>query len=408
VTRWLPTLPRRHDAGEVRSAVCQRGIRSQVRGESRGVSAAPSRGPASEHRAPARPLLPTGIVLREPSRSTEGRQLVTATSALLERLRSAGGWGAIALFLPLLLLRLRHASGQDGITAPTVRWHTSSFKSPAERRTTANEGDTVNLHLEMVGVTHAWLDDHRVKNGDRDVSVRLFQKGETATLSSDRSFPATVWMTTNKRAVTFTVPIAQDDLVEGTETASVCFEPHGTSTVSWNVAESCADIVIADDEDVFVTVTGGYLRRTVAEGSSLELELKLDKDIEREVNVRVTTTDRSTSADDYTLSSSQPSLASSQYIHSSPQDTDATRTRTITLQTTDDLVVEGDAYLRIDLGFGPRMELHSRPTRLPERSRLRRLTTRWSKTTRRLSCSFRQPGPCMVWTTERYVPTVGL
>ena len=149
----------------------------------------------------------------------------------------------------------------------------------------------------------------------------------------------TVWIPTDKLAVSFGITLNDDSLIEGTETTSVCFAPTGDLAISHNTHTRCAEVVIRDNDVAVVSVTGGRSRRTVDEGEAVALELTLNKDVERNVHLNLSVSDGSTSSDDYTLNP--------QAINFSPTDTDATRKRTVTLTTTGDNVVEGDEDLTI-------------------------------------------------------------
>ena len=232
--------------------------------------------------------------------------------------------------------------GHASIAPAQVRWHASSFRFPNERRTTANEGDTVNLYLELVDVTPEWLADR----AGRSVGITLSQVGGNATLS-DYSFPYRVWIPTDKLAVAVAVPITQDELVEGDESASVCFEPGGNQNITYYTTRRCAQIDIGDDDTAIVSVTGGTIGRTVAEGETLELELTLDKKVERSVKVDLGTSNGTTSDDDYTLAPRS--------ITFSPSAAETFK-RTIRLETTDDSVVERDESLKLQLSLGSNME----------------------------------------------------
>ncbi len=162
-------------------------------------------------------------------------------------------------------------------------------------------------------------------------------------VEADYSFPYRVWLPINKRSVSVAVTLTDDALIEGTEDFSVCFAPTGNLAITYNVRENCATFVVRDSDFAIVSVTDGVARRTVAEGGKLELELKLDKKVERAVNIDVTASGGSAGSDDYTLSPSSISFTTS---------ASETFKRTITLQTTGDNVVEGNENLNVQLALG--------------------------------------------------------
>ena len=241
----------------------------------------------------------------------------------------------------VLLLLPAEAASED-IPIPEVRWHASSFKFPNERRTTANEGDTVNLYLEIVDVTEAWLNHQR----PRPIGLRLTRVGGDATGGGvDYSFPYTVWIGSDSLAATIAVKTTDDELIEGTEAASVCFEPNDNQNISYYPARRCAQIDISDNDTAIISVAGGTKTRTVAEGEALELEFTLDKKPARTVSIDVGTTDGGTNSDDYTLTPSSISFSPSA----------ESLTRTVTLQTTDDNVVEDRERLKLWWRLGSNM-----------------------------------------------------
>ena len=243
-----------------------------------------------------------------------------------------------ALFL--LVAAVQTAHGQVEYRPPTIEWHPSSFDDPVARSMTVTEGETVTLNLQITDLDPRWIaTGHNTYVGVE----RIVSSADASDFSMEPAYDSDSpgALNADHPVLIIEVTAEEDDLIEGPETGYVCFYGVG-GDYSFLAATRCVLLNILDDDYAVVRITGGAAPRTVDEGDALEVELTADLGGRRIVDHLAfdvfSSGSGTASDDDYTALSERIILSAA-----NPWST------TVTLQTTEDLLVEPDETLSIAL-----------------------------------------------------------
>ncbi|WP_419916316.1 Calx-beta domain-containing protein [Candidatus Poriferisodalis sp.] len=190
----------------------------------------------------------------------------------------------------------------------------------------------------------------------RALSVTYSYSGSTATTADTGTTPTTVTVGQGMTTATLTVPIAQDNLVEGAESFTVTV---GAPAAGWSVpsgASATATVTIADDETENAKIAFGSDAASTAVHADSAAE---DKTSPATVLVPVTVSARPQTSTSFTITAAGTATAGAAGDYTVPAsvtfgptdtaETDGSVTKNVTVTLRDDSVVELDETVELEI-----------------------------------------------------------